>query len=82
MSKRIVLGGLQSGDKLLQLVDQPTGMDDALQLDYVRLEVTGGQMTLTLSQLRRLKEVVAHAERVLVSRHEHAHLARNLPLPL
>lgn len=81
-TNRTVLGGVRAGDKLLQLVDEPTGMDAALSPEHVRLEVTDGRMDLSLAQLRRFKEAIAHAERVLVARREQAVLARNLPLPL
>ncbi len=79
---RKVLGGVQDGGKLLQLVDNPTGMDEALQHEFVRLEVTDGRMDLNLAQIRRFKEALAHAERVLVARQSHAFLERNLQLPL
>jgi hypothetical protein len=77
-----VLGGVQDGSKLLQLVDDPTGMDEALRPEFVRLEVTDGCMDLTLAQIRRFKEALAHAERVLVARQAHAFMERNLQLPL
>ena len=80
--KRTVLGGVQDGSKLLQLVDDPTGMDEALRPEFVRLEVTDGCMDLTLAQIRRFKEALAHAERVLVARQAHAFMERNLQLPL
>jgi hypothetical protein len=82
VTNRVVLGGIRDGEKLLQLVDEPTGMDALLTPEFVRLEVTDGRMDLSLPQLRRFKEAIAHAERVLVSRREQAVLARNLPLPL
>ena len=82
MSNRIVLGGIREGDKLLQLVDEPTGMDAALSVEHVRLEVTGGRMDLSLAQLRRFKEAIAHAERVLVVRREQALRTNNYSLEL
>lgn len=82
MSRATVLGGVQQGDKLLQLVDDPASMDDVLDAQHVRLEVTDGHMNLSLSQLRRFREAICAAERVLMARKEQAFLARNLPLPL
>jgi hypothetical protein len=80
--KRVVLGGVQAGSKVLQLVDDPAAMDQALRANSVRLEVTDGCVDLSLAQLRRFKEAVAHAERVLVARQTQAALERNLQLPL
>jgi len=80
--KRVVLGGVQAGSKLLQLVDDPAGMEEALRAESVRLEVTDGCMDLSLAQIRRFKEALAHAERVLVARQRSAALACNLQLPL
>lgn len=82
MTNRRVLGGIQAGDKLLQLVDEPTGMNAALSVEHVRLEVTDGSMDLSLTQLRRFKEAIAHAERVLLARREQAMLASNYLLPI
>jgi hypothetical protein len=80
--KRTVLGGVKDGSKTLQLVDDPNGMDEALRPEFVRLEVTDGCMDLSLAQIRRFKEALAHAERVLVARQSCAFLERNLQLPL
>lgn len=82
MTDRVVFGGVQAGDKVLQLLDDATGMDNALSTEHVRLEVTDGQMDLSLAQLRRFKEAISYAERVLVARREQSLLSRNLPLPL
>lgn len=80
--KRVVLGGVQAGGKVLQLVDDPAGMEEALRTQCVRLEVTDGCVDLSLAQLRRFKEALVHAERVLVARQTQAALERNLQLPL
>jgi hypothetical protein len=82
MTARNVLGGVSSGSKTVMLLDDTSGMDAALAAEHITLEVTDGTMQLTLPELRRFKEAIAHAERVLVSRREQAVLARNLPLPL
>ncbi len=77
-----VLGGVQHGDRVLQLIDDPAAMETALNPECVRLEVTGGVMDLTLANLRRFKEAIVYAERVLVARREQAVLDRNMSLPL
>jgi hypothetical protein len=88
MTKRVVLGGIRVGGKVLQLVDEPTGMDAVLTPEHIRLEVTDGQevtdgrLDMNLAELRRFKEAISHAERVLTARREQALAARNLSLPL
>jgi hypothetical protein len=82
--KKITLGTIASGDKLLFIEETPPSEESLATAEEftVRLGVGDEVLDLSLVELRNLRRLLNLGEKQLLIRHEQAANARNLKLDL